>query len=231
MVRLRPHVFALHPDADQASRELSELIFNALGRENKFYLKTELEDAASHISDDLCILQRENAGWRLKGASLCAPTFWALNDKMGQLLHELHGPVPDGASIVAPRVTRIFDNLQPGKILERFNWTVQLGAERYTPDQTPMKQRAAKTPLESALDVLYLRVERQTIRKLAVSGAIVFTIRICIDPLRGAIAPRENLIRFKESWSGVSPELANYKGWPAYDALVQFACAQLEDSV
>lgn len=230
MVRLRPDVFALHPDADQASRELSALIFKTLGRDNRFYLKTELEDSASHISDDLCILLRDETGWCLKGASLCAPTFWSLSEKMGQPLHELHGPVPGGAETLASRITRIFDNLEPGKILERFNWTVQLGSNRYTPSQVPMKELAANTQLGSALDVLRLRVERQTIRKLPQSGAIVFTIRICIDPLVAALSTGEYVAAFTAAWNDTSPKMASYKGWPAYDALVKFACARLEDS-
>ena len=189
---------------------------------------TPLETAAARISDDLCLLQRGDDGlWRLQAASLVTPTFWRLSDKLGQPLAGLHDPVPDANPGLVSRIARMFDALRPGQVLERFNWTVQAGNARFTPQSAPLKALAAATPDEAALDVLHLRVERQTVSKLPASGLLLFTIRIVIDPLRAALSAPEHVAAFEAAWTGTDPALAAYKGWPAYDRLVRAALQRL----
>ena len=99
--------------------------------------------AAAMVSDDFCIMQRLGPEWVLSAAILCAPTFWSLADNIGKPVAHLHGPVPDnlgpsGAQGLAARIARVFDAVAPGVIMERFNWTVQAGPERYTPTQAPL---------------------------------------------------------------------------------------------
>ena len=149
---------------------------------------TPLEAASARVSDDLCLLQRGEDGlWRLEAASLVAPTFWLLAEKAGQPLGGLHEPVPGANPGLVSRIARMFDALRPGQVLERFNWTVQAGNARFTPSAAPLKALAAATPEEAALDVLHLRVERQTISKLPETGLLLFTIRIAVDPLVAAL--------------------------------------------
>jgi len=189
---------------------------------------TPLERAAARVSDDLCLLRRGEDGlWRLEAASLVAPTFWLLLDKAGQPLGGLHQPVPGANPDLVSRISRMFDALRPGQVLERFNWTVQAGPDRFTPSATPLKALAAATPEAGALDVLHLRVERQTISKLAASGLLLFTIRIAVDPLAAALSSPENVAAFRAAWEGTDPSLAAYKGWPAYERLVRAALARL----
>jgi len=121
----------------------------------------------------------------------------------------------------------MFDALRPGQVLERFNWTVQAGPARFTPDSAPLRALAAATPDDAALDVLHLRVERQTVSKLPVSGCLLFTIRVVVDPLRAALAPPGHAAAFRAAWEGTDPALAAYKGWPALERLVRAALARL----
>lgn len=189
---------------------------------------TPLETAAARVSDDLCLLQRDVDGlWRLQAGSLVAPTFWLLSDKLGQPLGGLHDPVPDANPGLVSRIARMFDALRPGQVLERFNWTVQAGGQRFTPSSAPLKALAAATPDEAALDVLHLRVERQTVSKLPESGLLLFTIRIVIDPLSAALSTPEHVAAFRAAWEGTGPALAAYKGWPAYDRLMRAALDRL----
>lgn len=189
---------------------------------------TPLEAAAARVSDDLCLLQRGEDGlWRLQAASLVAPTYWLLSEKVGEPLAGLHDPVPGANPGLVSRIARMFDALRPGQVLERFNWTIQAGDARFTPSAAPLKALAAETPDAAALDVLHLRVERQTISKLAGSGLLLFTIRIAVDPLAAALSAPENAAAFRAAWEGTDPALAAYKGWPAYDRLVRAALASL----
>ena len=187
-----------------------------------------LEDAASRVSDDLCILLPDARGeWMLRAASLVAPTFWSLAEKIGQPLAGLHGTVPDANPDLVSRIARMFDALRPGTVLERFNWTVQASRARFTPRSAPLKAMARTTPDEAALDLLYFRVERQTISKLPGTGAVLFTIRVCMDPLSAALPDARHRKAFAAAWDGIDPVLGAYKGWPAYDRLVRAALAQL----
>ena len=86
-----------------------------------------------------------------------------------------------------------------------------------------LKALAAATPDDSALSVLHLRVERQTISKLAGSGLLLFTIRIAVDPLEAALSSPERIAAFRAAWDGTDPALAAYKGWPHYERLVRAA--------
>lgn len=189
---------------------------------------TPLERAAASVSDDLCLMVRGADGvWRLEAASLCAPSGWVLAERIGQPLSGLHGPVPGAEPVLVQRISRMFDALRGELLLERFNWTVQAGAGHHAPDAKPFKRLARETADEDALDVLHLRVERQTLRKLINSNTILFTIRICIDPIAAALADPLHRRAFEAGWADIDPDLASYKGWPSYERLVREALKRL----
>lgn len=220
----RTEVFASRVDTgllEQVAQQVSA------GRTLEAGWETPLEAAAAGVSDDICVLTKDEDGmWRLMAASLVAPTFWRLEEKMGEPLSGLHEPVPGANPGMVGRIHRMFDALRPGQVLERFNWTVQPGAERFTPSQAPFKALAASLPEDEALARLWLRVERQTISKLAGGGAVIFTIRVAIDPLRAALVVPGHREAFAAAWDGIDPVLADYKGWPHYQRLVRAALAQ-----
>ena len=226
MRRHRSDVYGARDGSEMAALELASAV-HAVAGPGEGTWASALEGAASAVSDDLCILIKDGEGlWRLEAASLCAPTFWRLGEKLGEPLGGLHGPVPGANPGMVSRIHRMFDAVQPGQVLERFNWTVQPGTARYTPEQTPFKKIAADLPSAGALDALWFRVERQTISKLPVSGAVVFTIRVAIDPLRAALADGAQVAAFRAAWDGIDPVLADYKGWPHYERLVRAALAE-----
>lgn len=222
----RGEVYGAREGSELAVLELAAAVHEAAGPAVGAW-PSALEGAASAVSDDLCLLMKGGEGlWRLEAGSLCAPTFWRLGEKLGEPLGGLHGPVPGANPGMVGRIHRMFDALRPGQVLERFNWTVQPGTERFMPSQAPFKALAAEMDEGGALDGLWLRVERQTISKLPDSGAVVFTIRVAIDPLRAALAGPGHAEAFAAAWERIDPVLAEYKGWPHYERLVRAALAQ-----
>ena len=184
----RGDVFRETEGSAPAQQEAADLIAAA-----RALRATTFIDAGLIVSDDLCIMEERGGAWRLTAALLCAPSFWSLAENIGGPLAHLHAPVPDrlgpeGTQGLPARIARMFTALPADQILERFNWTVQAGAERFTPSSDPLIARANAATPDAAGDLLHLRVERQTIRRLPHTGAILFTIRICIDPLRDALA-------------------------------------------
>lgn len=182
-----------------------------------------LEGAASLVSDDLCLLEEGRAqDWRLIAGVLCAPTYWTLPERIGLDLGGLHGPVPGGDPELAGRIGRMFTRLEPGIVLERLNWTVQTGGARYTPERPDVAG--------AGVSDLFLRVERQTVRKLPETRAAVFTIRICMDPLMPILEDADRREAFEDAWLGAAKRVRHYKHWHDLEGLVSQACRLCEFS-
>lgn len=142
-----------------------------------------LQIAASLVQEDLVILQKGEAGWCVGAASLCFPSSWSLADKIGRPMHEVHGPVPafGAGTRNAELIERMFDHLRPEMPVIRWNWSLY-GDDRLFHPETADPARPRFGDAVRAENV-FLRVERQTLRKLPQSRAILFTIRIYVDPL------------------------------------------------
>ncbi|MEM9234234.1 MAG: DUF3445 domain-containing protein [Pseudomonadota bacterium] len=142
-----------------------------------------LQIAGQLVDDDLCLMVRdETRGWHLGAASLHFPSHWSMAEKFGLSMDDIHAPVPGFADRMAARVDRIFDHLRPEQPVWRLNWS--LHDEPTLPLPGPTEgPRFQDTEEEALLARAFMRVERQTLRKLPDSGAILFTIKTYIDPL------------------------------------------------
>lgn len=179
--------------------------------------------AASLVADDLVLMRRGEDGWRLAAASLCFPSSWTLSEKFGRPLQEIHDPVPGFGSgtRMAEVVARIFDNLPAGQPVLRWNWSLQRDLTLYKPlSSSERDERAEAKPAQFAqgLASAFIRVERQTLRKLPVSGDLVFTIGIQIDPME-AIARQPDAGRvallLADQLDGLDAAQLAYKGLAA----------------
>jgi hypothetical protein len=148
-----------------------------------------LRFAAGLPQDDLVRMRRGAEGWRICAASLSFPSSWSLAEKFGKPLREIHRPVPHFGPETRSDdlIERMFDKLQ-GQLVERFNWSLQPDAELYKPLSSMQRDDRAehavsRFPGIDAAAIAFIRVERQTVRKLPASGDILFTIRIHLDPM------------------------------------------------
>lgn len=138
--------------------------------------------AARLVQDDVCLMRRDAGGWRLAAAVLAAPSAWSLAEKFGQSLDGIHERVPGYAGQMANRMARIFDNLRPGKPVWRLNWSLYDDDVLFHPEAKSMPRRWSGPGGEFG-EQAYIRVERQTLRKMPASGDILFTIRVYVDPV------------------------------------------------
>ena len=147
-----------------------------------------LDIAGRLVAEDFCLLMPDTAhptqGYRLVGASLCSPSAWRLADKIARPLAAIHQPVPGYVEKLARPVDRLFAQLKPDRLMGRFNWIVTDSPAAFRPFRPPIA-----TPGQGwdAGAELWLRVERQTIQRLPMTGAILFTIRTHITRLDAAI--------------------------------------------
>ncbi|TPK44366.1 DUF3445 domain-containing protein [Mesorhizobium sp. B2-5-4] len=141
------------------------------------------------VQEDLILMRRGEDGWRLAAGSLCFPSSWSLTEKFGRPLQRIHEPVPGFGPGTRPAdlINRMFDGLQ-GQAVERYNWSIQSGDALYHPlSNVERIDRATSRPTRfrdgDVKAHAFIRVERQTLRKLPASRDVLFTIRIHLDPL------------------------------------------------
>ncbi|MDX3929306.1 MAG: DUF3445 domain-containing protein [Shinella sp.] len=139
--------------------------------------------AGSLIQDDLVIMRRRESGWHLAAGYVAFPSSWSLPEKFGRRMEDIHAPVPGfgEGSRNAMLINRMFDNLKPDQPVFRFNWSINPDDDLYYP--ASKAHGALPDGHDLALESTFVRVERQTLRRLAVSGDILFTIRIYNDPI------------------------------------------------
>lgn len=148
-----------------------------------------LERAALSVQEDLCILLPDPGGRLvLAAACVCFPSHWRLADKMGQPAGAIHGPVPRYDDELAKKVDTFLDRLRPPAVMKRRNWTIHESGELFAPHSSG----EADTTIPP--DDLWLRSERQTLRRLPETQAVVFTIRTQQVQIR-ALQHRQDIAR------------------------------------
>jgi dimethylamine monooxygenase subunit A len=135
---------------------------------------------------------------------VCFPNRWVLADKVGRHVTDVHAPVPGYADGLAARVDTVLDRLRPGQVLERRNWSMLDDPAMHQP--VPGPRRVVDDPGSQ----VWARVERQTLVRLARTGAVVFTIRTRQRPL-GELDD-EDRRRLTALLSTVPADAAVYKG-------------------
>ena len=141
--------------------------------------------AARLVQEDLCLMVPRPSATdgvvrhHLDAAVLCFPSHWRLRDKAGGSAAAVHGPVPTYADDLADRVDRYLARLRPDVIGVRRNWSIHDSPALHAPvPPSPLPSLDAAAVGES----LWLRSERQTLRALPRSKAVLFTIRVQQTP-------------------------------------------------
>lgn len=163
-------------------------------------------DAAGRlVQEDLCVLTRADQAWLLTAASVCFPSRWRLRDKLGRSVEEIHGPVP-GWAVISSVVDRAMDRLTVQRPQWRLNWTILPSPALFQPPGGP--DRAVHD-----LADLWVRVERQTLRRLPETDAVLFTIRTYRRRLDAVVADPDAAHALAATLRTVEPDQVAYKGW------------------
>jgi hypothetical protein len=99
----------------------------------------------------------------------------------------VHAPVPLLDDQLGDPVDRFLARLEPTRSYWRLGWGIIDVPDGYTPVDGTGPPRAA----DPRPDGLFLRVERETLRRFPRSGAVLFTIRTYVAPLAVVAADAE----------------------------------------
>jgi hypothetical protein len=175
-------VFLARPESLPAAEETLELVVDwrrqhrpdgladALERTDALH---PLDGAGRLVQEDLCLMLPGPDDTSVLGAgSVCFPSHWRLGDKLGLPAAAIHAPVPHYDQELRDRVDRFLARLRPGKGVQRRNLSVHDHNDLFAPE--PHESPASFDDDPAAV---WLRSERQTLRRLPRSDAVLFTIK------------------------------------------------------
>lgn len=183
LIRLWPSDFA-RTDCEIHNRRTGERIPASRSDDGSMH---PLDIAGRLVQEDLMVLipddhsHHSHAGRLIVGAgSVCLPNRWDLSSKLGRTMVEVHEPVSRLNDHVGDPIERFFARLTADKSFWRVGWGVIDTPDLFQPLDGTARDASASRPNHRGgvgADDLYIRVERETIRRLPVTGGVLFTIR------------------------------------------------------
>lgn len=170
--------------------------------------RSVLQQLGGALEPDFLLLARDAAGaFRLRGGVLCFPTSWALDEKLGRTLEEIHAVVPGLNASLATPVHQFMTRLKPGAAFHRDNWGIAAS------DELNLHPARSIPPpmLPLALERLWLRVEHQALVALPQSDGVLFGIRIALHRLDEIARDRPVAEGLAHALATMPDELAAYK--------------------
>ena len=213
LIAERPHeVIACIEGAEEACEEVAAGLLASIGANPSMESGIDaLVDAALQVADDLCILlPDENGVPRLAAAVLCSPNRWRLAEKIGGTMTSIHSPVARYEEDLNSPVNSVMMRLSPERPIWRINWGISNHPALFQPDTPPI------TPEMDAAD-MWFRVEWQTLRRLPITGGILFTIRTYVEKLSLFMERDQPLVQdIAELVNKIHEDVAQYKSIAPY---------------
>jgi hypothetical protein len=202
------------PEADAAADEALALVVDWLAAHHPALPRAPgtglhpVEAAGRLVQEDLCVLTRGPAAWELTAASVCFPSRWRPAEKLGLSVAAIHDPVP-GYAVISDPVDAALDRLDVRRPMWRLNWTLLPSPELcQLPGPAPGGEQGYP-----GIDGLTFRVERQTLRRMPATGAVLFTIRTHTAPLVRLVGDPRRAADLRATLGSIEAGHAEYKGW------------------
>ena len=136
------------------------------------------------VVDDFCLLESCGEDYKLVAASVCAPTWWELTEKMGKPLTAIHAPIAKLEQTIGRMIRHFLKNLSNGEYYQRSNWFLSAKSDFCVfPNQMARDKEFAAITQDNIEEHLYLRTEKQTFHKLNNSENIAFGIKVYVDSI------------------------------------------------
>lgn len=167
-----------------------------------------VEALGGALEPDFLVLSADAEGrFRLRGGALCFPTGWALEEKIGRTMEEIHGVVPALNATIGGSIRQFMERLRPGIGFLRDNWGIAA-----TDELNLHPARGIPGPgLPVELEHLWLRVEHQMLVRLPETGGVLFGIRVRLHRLDAVKADELAARGLARALATMSPEMAAYK--------------------
>lgn len=187
------------------------------------FAKKPLDLAGRLVQEDLCLMLPTEQQYVLAAASVCFPSRWSLQEKIGQPIATIHQQVPGYADALERPVNHFFNRLRPDYPGYRLNWGIVDSPDLFLDQRKGNTEFDPTITPENAGERLWLRVERQTLRRLSVSNGVLFTIRTYVHPLSQLMHDPEVVRQLKTAIQQIPAAMQIYKNLlPMRSALVSY---------
>lgn len=189
------------------------------------------------IEEDFMLIEELDGGALITAASNAYSSSGRLVASVGRAIDWAHIPVPGLTEMLGRRIDRIVGSVHAETPGERFNWQLTPMASIFFPRDNPHAANAAamqtilgalRADPRRAGELLWIRVERQTLSRLPDSGAVAFSLHTYSDPLSSIAADAESLRAMLALLRAYSPERLKYS---EMDIIVEPVIAWLELSL
>ncbi|KAL4941597.1 hypothetical protein BDV06DRAFT_178407 [Aspergillus oleicola] len=205
------------------------LVNKILGTETDVYSKPPLEILMDNIPEDFGIMLRddESGNYFLRAGVICSSMGWNVQSKVGLQLHRIHDDIPDYKEKMQFSMDRFFTKLPTDKPIQRGSWGLEIGQPLHMPPGDPHEKLRSVQDPNLKLEDCHLRVDWQTLRRLPLSGAVVFNFKalftpvtefkdeLCVPALLAKIMRegKENLMAYKGTWHVEHVVLPKLEEW------------------
>ncbi|OQE40890.1 hypothetical protein PENCOP_c005G08105 [Penicillium coprophilum] len=154
-----------------------------------------LETLSQTVDEDFLILlpeispdSEDQPRYILQAYATCFPAGFNTREKLGLRLADIHDPVPRYQEKIGRSMDKFFARIQVGKFVKRVNWSITIDTGLFaafgeTHAVSGKKEEAIEVG-KLNVDQTVLRCERQTLHRLPVSKALVFTVHTYVYPVR-----------------------------------------------
>lgn len=240
------------PGSEIACKELMEMCLEFLSARYPQYFRVDKERMIFHnellktqtdlratlplhvllynVPEDFAIMIRDPTTgiYSFRGGMIMSALGWNLGSKIGLKLHEIHAPIPEYKEKMQFSMDRYFAKKPTEKAIQRGSWGFEIDQPLYMPPGDPHEQlREIQNP-EHTIDRCHLRVDWQTLRRLPLSGAVVFNFKGLFTPvmefrdepyipsliLKVLKEGKPNIMEYKNTWHTehvVIPALEEYE--------------------
>jgi hypothetical protein len=192
------------PEAEKAVHEAVSFIMTSIHRP-----ACTPDQAAAALEPDWVVLSGDaERSHPVIGGAVIFPSSWALEDKLGRPMHEVHAPVPGLQTAIGGQISAFLGRMTPNTQRERDNWGLSADpALNHHPALTIRPLDASAT-----LENTWLRHERQFLARLPITNAILFGIRVTNHRLDDVASHPDVAQRLARILASMSDEFASYKG-------------------
>jgi len=165
------------------------------------------------VEEDFMLLHEVEGVTRIIASSNAYSSSGRLVAAVGQTVHWAHIPVPTLSDKLGGRIDRVLSSVHEDTPCERFNWQVTPMATLFFPHDDPHRANASamhavcdalRREPGRAGELLFIRVERQTLSRLPASRAVAFSLHTYSDPLSSLGADPEaarSMLKLLEGYS------------------------------
>jgi hypothetical protein len=190
--RIVAHLATDHPRSFEMSGSVLRSLITGQTLDLEADSTEPLMQVSRLIEEDFMLLEEVGGALQITAASNAYSSSGRLVGSVGHDVDWAHGSVPQLTPKLGGKINRVLGSIHTATPCERFNWQITPLATVFFPHDDPHAANAAAMreavgELRRAPDrvgeLLWIRVERQTLRRLPDSNAVAFSLHTYSDPL------------------------------------------------